>query len=69
MTDEQQKLQDLPPCSMSMSSTEVSCSHKQKGGNIRPLFYTFIFLFYGRGGGDGCHHQGYPAPPSLVTSV
>jgi hypothetical protein len=41
----------------------------QKGGQIRPLFYTFLFLFYGRGRGDLFRLQGYPAPPSLVTSV
>jgi hypothetical protein len=42
----------------------------QKGGNIRPLFYTFLFLlFQGCPRDDRLHHQGYPAPPSLVPLV
>ena len=38
-----------------------------KGGTLPPFFYTFLFLFYGRGSGDRFRHQGDPAPPSLVT--
>jgi len=45
------------------------CRHNNfNQGAIRALFLYFsFFLFHGRGRGDRFRHQGYPAPPSLVS--
>jgi len=42
------------------------CLHKELGGDCLPFFYTFLLLPESRERGDLFHHQGYPAPPSVV---